>query len=159
ANAPTTLARHVISGTRQSHAGDLFVILDKLAVEPSAIACTVGSRRTRRPEETLADFGRFAGQFGITRLANVTGLDYGGIPTYMAVRPNARTLAVSQGKGATPAAAKASAFMEATELWHAEEPRLPLFLDSYASVRRRFNVVDLDLLTKRSAEPVRRDNL
>ena len=36
------------------------------------------------------------------------------------VRPNARSLAVSQGKGLTLAAAKASGVMEAIELYHAE---------------------------------------
>ena len=39
------------------------------------------------------------GRFGITRLADVTGLDRIGIPVWMAVRPNSKTLAVSQGKG------------------------------------------------------------
>jgi len=49
---------------------------------------------------------------GITRVANVTGLDHVGIPVVMACRPNARGLAVSQGKGLTLDAAKASAVME-----------------------------------------------
>ena len=135
------------------------MILDTLAAELNDLTYVAGIRRTRRPEDTLADFGRFAKHFGITRLANITGLDRIGIPTCLAVRPNGRTLAVSPGKGATLAAAKASAFMEASELWHAEEPRLPLLLDSYASMRRRFEVIDLDLLSKRNPAPVRRDNL
>ena len=52
---------------------------------------------------------------GITRIANVTGLDRTGIPVVMVVRPNARSVAVSQGKGLTLAAAKASGVMEAAE--------------------------------------------
>ncbi|TGV60738.1 hypothetical protein EN803_38435, partial [Mesorhizobium sp. M2D.F.Ca.ET.160.01.1.1] len=38
-------------------------------------------------------------RMGITRVANVTGLDRIGIPVVMVCRPNARSLAVSQGKG------------------------------------------------------------
>ena len=43
-----------------------------------------------------------------------------GVPGGHRVRPNARSLAVSQGKGLTLAAAKVSAIMEAAELYHAE---------------------------------------
>ena len=43
-----------------------------------------------------------------------------GVPVVTVVRPNARSLAVSQGKGLTLAAAKVSAIMEAAELYHAE---------------------------------------
>jgi ribosomal protein S12 methylthiotransferase accessory factor YcaO len=39
----------------------------------------------------------------ITRLANVTGLDTLGILVVMSVRPNSRSLSVSQGKGSIPA--------------------------------------------------------
>ena len=37
--------------------------------------------------------------FGITRVANVTGLDRIGLPVVLATRPNSRSVAVSQGKG------------------------------------------------------------
>ncbi|MEO8302975.1 MAG: YcaO-like family protein [Betaproteobacteria bacterium] len=57
---------------------------------------------------------------GITRLANVTGLDHIGVPTWMAVRPLARSLSVSQGKGLTHDLARVSALMECIELHHAE---------------------------------------
>ncbi len=58
---------------------------------------------------------------GISRLANVTGLDRIGIPVAIAVRPNSRSVSVSQGKGLDPAQAMASALMEAAEGFHAEE--------------------------------------
>jgi ribosomal protein S12 methylthiotransferase accessory factor len=89
-------------------------------------AYKTGAHRTCRPEETIARFQPLASICGITRVANVTGLDYLGIPTYVASRPLARSLSVSMGKGATHAAAKASALMEALEFWHAEHIRLPL---------------------------------
>jgi ribosomal protein S12 methylthiotransferase accessory factor len=63
---------------------------------------------------------------GITRLANLTGLDVLGIPVAAAVRPNSRSLAVHQGKGLTLAAAKISALMEAAEAHHAEFIDAPL---------------------------------
>jgi YcaO-like protein with predicted kinase domain len=57
---------------------------------------------------------------GITRLADVTWLDDIGVAVFQAVRPNARTLSVSQGKGLSRELAKVSAAMEAIEVWHAE---------------------------------------
>ena len=58
---------------------------------------------------------------GITRIADVTGLDRIGIPVAMAVRPNSRSVSVAQGKGQTAELAFASAVMEAVETWHAED--------------------------------------
>jgi YcaO-like protein with predicted kinase domain len=57
---------------------------------------------------------------GITRLANVTGLDHVGVPCWIAVRPLALSLSVSQGKGLTHDLAKVSALMECIETHHAE---------------------------------------
>lgn len=58
---------------------------------------------------------------GISRVADVTRLDRIGIPVFQAVRPASRNLSVSQGKGATPMAARVSAVMESIELHHAED--------------------------------------
>jgi YcaO-like protein with predicted kinase domain len=58
---------------------------------------------------------------GITRLGNVTGLDRIGIPVVVAVRPNSRSVSVSQGKGPDLTQAMTSALMEAIEGFHAEE--------------------------------------
>ncbi|WP_395020550.1 YcaO-like family protein [Dongia sp.] len=60
---------------------------------------------------------------GITRVAEVTGLDRIGIPVALAVRPNSRSLSVAQGKGVLKDEAFISAVMEALELAAAE--RLP----------------------------------
>lgn len=80
-----------------------------------------GTHRVRSPEETWARLRELLPRAGITRVADVTALDRIGIPVYQAVRPASRNLSVSQGKGATPEAARASAAMEAVELWHAED--------------------------------------
>src|SRR5438128_811065 len=58
---------------------------------------------------------------GITRLGNITGLDRIGIPVAVAVRPNSRSVSVSQGKGVDLTQAMTSALMEAIEGFHAEE--------------------------------------
>src|SRR5947209_19633393 len=60
-------------------------------------------------------------RLGITRLGNITGLDRIGIPVAIAVRPNSRSVSVSQGKGLDLPQAMASALMEASEGFHAEE--------------------------------------
>jgi YcaO-like protein with predicted kinase domain len=85
-----------------------------------------GTQRSRPPEETLAQFLPMCEPAGLTRLADVTGLDDVGVPVWTAVRPLSRSYTTSQGKGPTPIAAKVSALMEALEMWHAElvEPSL-----------------------------------
>lgn len=103
-----------------------------------------GTRRTREPAETLEDFGRHMAQVGITRLANVTGLDAIGIPVVQAIRPNSRSLSVSQGKGVDVVSAKVSAMMEAIELWHAERIESACLFASYQAIRRQRCVIDLD---------------
>ncbi|TVV75377.1 YcaO-like family protein [Sphingomonas solaris] len=57
---------------------------------------------------------------GVTRLADVTGLDRIGLPVFQAIRPRALSLSVSQGKGLSRDAARVSALVEAIELHHAE---------------------------------------
>ncbi len=102
-----------------------------------------GTHRCVNPAETLDRVGPRLAQMGITRIANITGLDRIGIPVALACRPNSRSLSVSQGKGATLDAAKASAAMESIELYHAENIRLPLRLSSYEDLRRTERVVDV----------------
>ena len=80
-----------------------------------------GTHRVRSPEETWEWLRESLPRAGITRVADVTALDRIGIPVWQAVRPASRNLSVSQGKGATPEAARVSAAMEAIELWHAED--------------------------------------
>lgn len=91
-----------------------------------------GTHRTRAPEQTWELAKELFARCGISRVADVTGLDILGIPTWVAVRPLASTLSVSQGKGATDTAAKVSAAMEAIELWYAET--LPTFDDDAAPI-------------------------
>ncbi|MGE0658282.1 MAG: YcaO-like family protein [Reyranellaceae bacterium] len=72
------------------------------------------------PEQTLRRLEPLKSPLGITRVARIGGLDNLGIPTSICVRPNARHLCTSQGKGATPELADVSAIMESVEGFHAE---------------------------------------
>lgn len=85
-------------------------------------------------------------EMGITRIANVTGLDRIGIPVVMVCRPNSRSIAVSQGKGITLAGAKASGLMEAVESWHAERIEQPLKLGSYEDLSGNHSFIDIERL-------------
>ena len=84
------------------------------------------SDRLRSAAETVARMRDVFPELGITRVARVTGLDRIGIPVFLAVRPNSRTLAVTQGKGVDDDAARASAVMESAEQATAERPRVPV---------------------------------
>ncbi|SHF98404.1 ribosomal protein S12 methylthiotransferase accessory factor [Fodinibius roseus] len=85
---------------------------------------------------------------GITRVANVTGLDSIGIPVVIVSRPNSRSLAVSQGKGLNLASAKASGIMESIESYHAEHITLPLKYGSYEELNYTHRLVDVERLPK-----------
>ena len=114
-------------------------------------SATVRGRMVRL-EETVARVRPLIPAMGITRIANVTGLDCIGIPVVMVCRPNSRSLAVSQGKGLDlAAAAKASALMESVESYHAERITLPLKLGSYEELRYTHRLVDLNGLPDRAA--------
>jgi ribosomal protein S12 methylthiotransferase accessory factor len=83
--------------------------------EPAAKAA--GSfDRTCTPEETLAHEGAIRARYGITRIAEITHLDRIGIPVFSAIVPDSyESISVYNGKGITPAAARAGALMEAAE--------------------------------------------
>ena len=108
-----------------------------------------GTHRTCSPAQTVAAVKPRMADFGITRVADVTGLDCVGLPVFMAVRPNSRAVAVTQGKGITRDAAVASALMEAVEHWHCERVEVPLVYDSYTSLCRRARAVDVRRLPLR----------
>jgi len=112
-----------------------------------------GTHRTCAPEETLARVQPLLREIGITRIANITGLDRVGIPVAMAVRPNARSVSISQGKGATLAAAKASAVMESLEVWHAERILRPVKLASAREMRSEHRLVDPGMLPCAARSP------
>jgi len=100
-----------------------------------------GTDRTCPPAETLARIEPHFGAVGLTRLANITGLDRVGIPVVLSVRPNSFYLAVDAGKGHDLFAAKASAAMETFERSIAETSSSESFRAAYDDLHRTCAVV------------------
>jgi len=117
-----------LSAALQSHATDK--------------AYALGTHRICDPAETYRRIAPLFPLMGLTRVADVTGLDSIGIPVCMAVRPNSKSLSVSQGKGSTLMAAKVSAAMESIELFHAENIQADLVTASYSEMSRRADTLD-----------------
>lgn len=102
-----------------------------------------GCNRVITANETLRRITRFAGRLGVTRLADLTGLDRIGIPVYASVVPRSDdALSVYNGKGATRADAKAGALMEAIERQTVLNARLPVVMGSYEEIARSSKAVD-----------------
>ena len=114
--------------------------------DPGEKNLATGMHRTVAAQETIDKILKQKHRFGITRLANITGLDRIGVPVALAIRPNARSVAVSQGKGMTLEHAKASALMESVEIWHAETFDAPLIYSSFADLSDRHSTIDVGKL-------------
>ncbi len=108
------------------------------------------THRVCPPEETYERILPILPKAGITRMADVTGLDRIGIPTILAMRPNAPTLSNSSGKGFTTVAARVSAAMEGIELFCAEEewrfPFSPIVASYNDLASDGVNLPDIELL-------------
>ena len=91
-----------------------------------SIVYHAGTYRTAIPEETWERVLPMLPRFGITRVADITGLDDIGLPVHVAYRPDGLSYAVSIGTGATQAQSRVSAVMESIEAWHAENLRVPV---------------------------------
>jgi ribosomal protein S12 methylthiotransferase accessory factor len=115
---------------------------------------TEGTHRSRSPEETLNRVQRYFPIFGITRVANITGLDTIGIPVVIVVRPNSKSLSVSQGKGASLVAAKVSGIMESIEGYHAETLDIETRFLSHDELRIHHRTVDLQMLPVNRERPL-----
>jgi YcaO-like protein with predicted kinase domain len=64
---------------------------------------------------------------GVSRIARIDGMDRIGIPVYISIRPDSKSLAVDSGKGTTPVQAKCSASMEGLERWALDEVPIASF--------------------------------
>lgn len=120
--------------------------------DPGEKNLATGMHRINPASETVARILAQKHRFGVTRLANVTGLDRIGVPVALAIRPNSRSVAVSQGKGMTLDHAKASALMEAVEIWHAETFDGPLIHASFADLDPRHATINVGRLPERSGD-------
>jgi ribosomal protein S12 methylthiotransferase accessory factor len=94
----------------------------KLTLKKTLKGYTKDTHRVVPPEETLARVEKVMPGIGVTRVAEISGLDRIGIPVYSAIRPASAKGAISvyAGKGATPVEAKVSVMMEAVERYSSE---------------------------------------
>jgi ribosomal protein S12 methylthiotransferase accessory factor len=113
---------------------------------PMASAKTffAGTHRLVAPEETWERIAPLLPRFGVTRVADLTGLDRIGLPVAAAIRPLSRSIVVSAGKGVSLAAAKVSAAMEAIECAHAETIERPLVFASRREIAASATAPELD---------------
>ena len=119
--------------------------------EPDRKTYRKGTHRAVPPEATFARIKAFLPVFGITRIADLTGLDRVGLPVAQCVRPNARALAVSQGKGLDLISAKVSAAMESIEAYHAETMESQLFYGAFEDLRYRQKMAEVDRMAQDTA--------
>lgn len=107
-----------------------------------------GTHRTAAPEETWRHIEPLLHRFGVTRVADITGLDRIGFPVAIAVRPLSRSVVVAAGKGMSLSAAKVSAAMESLECAHAEMTTRPLLYASRAELNGARRVAPLSSLPR-----------
>jgi ribosomal protein S12 methylthiotransferase accessory factor len=100
------------------------------------------------PAATLRRIRPLAHKAGVTRLADITGLDRVGIATWSAVVPKSRDLlSVYNGKGATATDAACGALMEAIERHSALEYRPACTIGSFAKLRKKHRLLDPRTIT------------
>jgi YcaO-like protein with predicted kinase domain len=107
-----------------------------------------GGRRTVTPNETLDRLKGVQSMAGITRVADVTGLDATGIYIYQSIRPDAEehdnTFTVFSGKGTTREQCQVSSIAEAIERFCAERRNYPpdrIKVASYEQLARDYRVL------------------
>lgn len=102
-----------------------------------------GIERLVPAAETVLSAAGVAETLGMTRIADITGLDRLDIPVYSSIVPDSPDhISVYNGKGLRPIDAKAGALMEAIERQTALKSRLPLVADSFAHLSDRAAVLD-----------------
>lgn len=78
---------------------------------------------------------------GISRIADITQLDPLGLPVVTCIRPYAKHLSISQGKGLTKVDAQVSAMMEALEAYQLENPPEIALEGQYTSLNSQYPVI------------------
>jgi ribosomal protein S12 methylthiotransferase accessory factor len=109
---------------------------------PSGIR-TESGLRTRDASELRALLQPHLADYGITRVAHLTGFDFVDLPVHMAVKPQGRTLSSGSGKGPTTDASWVSAVMECAEqaIWESLELDT---VEASAAMMRRLGVDVVD---------------
>jgi ribosomal protein S12 methylthiotransferase accessory factor len=103
-----------------------------------------GTHRAVPPGETLTRIEPKLPAAGVTRVADITGLDRIGIPVFSSIRPTAEGGAISvyNGKGTTAEEARVSAMMEAIERYSGEVGARELLIDRYSRLSEQEKVLN-----------------
>ncbi len=104
----------------------------------------LGGHRSSTPRETLRRIEPYLAKIGVTRLADITGLDQLNIPVVGAYRANAKSMVAASGKGIDVDSALVSGAMEAIEIQVAEEAKLSVIQASYEELHKSYNMPDLE---------------
>ena len=108
----------------------------------------VGTHRAASLAQTWRRFAPAMKRAGITRIADLTGLDDLGIPVHAAIRPFGKSLSTQQGKGLSHEAARVSALMESLETWTAEELAIPKLRGSANKLAKKHDIVAIEALPR-----------
>ncbi|MGZ4931049.1 MAG: YcaO-related McrA-glycine thioamidation protein [Halobacteriota archaeon] len=104
------------------------------------------THRVMPPAQTLERIRSAIPEIGITRVADISGLDRIGLPVFSAIRPSAASGAISvyAGKGTTASEARVSVIMEAAERFSAEveNAQLRLLYGSYDELSADYSVLN-----------------
>jgi YcaO-like protein with predicted kinase domain len=112
-----------------------------------------GIERIVAAAETIGRVAEAAKSLGVTRLADITGLDRIGIPVYSSVVPKSDdVLSVYNGKGARRVDAQVGALMEAIERQTALKARLPCVEASFSDLCQTRNVLDPKTVNQKLAD-------
>ena len=107
-----------------------------------------GTHRSVSTHKTIERVKPHLRAAGITRVANITGLDILGIPVITVNRPNSRSVTVDQGKGISIENALASGLMESIESYHAEYIDLPLIYCEEKKLAYKHRTVSIEQLPR-----------
>ena len=102
-----------------------------------------GLDRVIGASETFARLRGIGNTLGVTRIADITGLDRVGIPVYSAIVPSSEDgISVYNGKGLRPIDAKVGALMESIERQTALKTRLPYIEATYRQLSQHARTLD-----------------
>lgn len=112
-----------------------------------------GLNRVSTASETLVRLQETGRALGVTRIADITGLDRVGIPVFSSVVPCSDDgISVYSGKGLRPIDAKVGALMEAIERQTALKIRLPHISARYAELSRQSSTLDPSRINQELSE-------
>jgi ribosomal protein S12 methylthiotransferase accessory factor len=131
--------------------GQAGIVLAAVAGDPTPKGLRADAQRAVTPAATLARVRPLFERIGLTRLADITGLDVIGIPVVLSVRPQAGYLSVDGGKGFTREAAMASAAMECFERHAGERTPVPSFPAAWAQLPADQRIERSDLPLSRNS--------